>query len=171
MLAFAAVAAMVASHSPNAVSVEPAVNVPRLQLGATYERAFVRRLTVAGGLEHTFSPRNYTHLPGIAERLSFGVWIFEAFSGPYAEATFGLAHNVFHKRPRHARHAALLGANLGYRFAIGPRWLVGLSGGVRWTLPLGETGAICTRDFQCPSTAPGVAARVAFHVGWRWGDA
>jgi hypothetical protein len=171
--AAAVLAAALLASAPrgNAVLVEQSATLPRPGFGLAYERAFLRHLSVSGGLEHQLSPRSYTHLPGFEERLGFGLWVLQPLSGPYVQATFGLAQNVFYRDPRHARHAVRLGADVGYRFAIGRHWLVGVTIGARYTLPLTERSTICRRDFQCPSTAEGLAARFGIHVGWRFGDA
>ncbi len=157
-------------HPPaeNAVGLHAVYPFPRLGVAASYERVFARFATLDVQFEHMISARGFTHLPGFEESVGVGLWPWGAGKGLYVEPTASLAHNLFYRIPRMARHAARLGAEMGGRLPVGARVWVGAGLGARYGWKLGGSAGICTYAYQCASTRSGALVRGRVSMGVRW---
>lgn len=150
----------------NAVSLRPLAVVPAFGIDVGYERALGRRFSVGGRITYFIPPPGYGHLQGVGETLAGRVWLPRPLHGVFAEASFGVTHQVLARSPALSKTAIVPGLSAGARWQFENGLLLGASGGLRWGHVVADAGVICTRSAPCPAVRSGAYAQLAVEVGY-----
>jgi hypothetical protein len=150
----------------HAVSLRPLTTIQSFGLDMGYERSLGRRFTVGGRFTYVFPRVGYGHLQGMEETVLARIWVPRPLHGFYAEASFGVAHQVLVATPRLSRTAIVPGLSAGARWQFGHGLLLGASVGLRWGHQVGGTNLICTASARCAAVRSGAYPHLAAEIGY-----
>jgi hypothetical protein len=149
----------------NTFSLLATLPVPLYGVSVAFDRRFRRRLGLGATFEYVASRPGRDHLVAFGETLSARVFARPTGRGPWAAGTLTIAHQSFVRAPW-TLTAIQPGFEFGARFVLAYGLVLGGSVGLRYSIPAGSTGPLCTSAYDCPYVRHGAQPRFAFEVGW-----
>lgn len=150
----------------NSITASATFPFPELGVALGYDRVVHRRFTVGGTFEYELPTVGYGHLVGISETLRARGWVGHPHHGLFGEASLTFAHQVHAMAPSLSLTTIAPGLGAGFRYTAPFGLTAGVSGGLRWGLPLAKEPLLCTRAKFCGSTRLGAVGRLSLDVGW-----
>ena len=155
-----------APRGRNSLTASATFPFPDQGIALGYDRVVHRRFTVGGTFEYELPTVGYGHLVGISETLRARGWVGHPLHGVFGEASLTFAHQIHAMAPTLSLTTIAPGLGAGFRYTAPFGLTAGVSGGLRWGLPLVKEPLLCTRPKFCGATRLGAVGRLSLDLGW-----